>query len=430
MLPRRVGAWSCLAAATVFLCSCALPIRQVDETCGGDDLLRPGVLEPGLRGLARQIDHLEKHVEKYGSVVPQHASVWGQARLMMHRHEFEREMKVDLPNFAETLQATVSTSDAAYLASALSLSAAASGTPAAATDASSLVSTTDTVLTRTSSLPKSVGFYAAGGGAVRLEPTTYEDQKKRFLDHLHELRRINEGDDNTDAPGYTLGLVRIPVSILPGDCTQTGFGAECTISATPHLPPDLLQQTFRDLVVNDLIGLLTLPTTRIIESDQAVLKSDLEHFEKSALICEDIVRKSSQHAMSGNSAEAEKALREMEKQVAPFYARLASIIATTAPASRRRVEQSPLPTSQLVTTLGAHNLGWLAWQLRQTLKDHLACADRAKLPAAARFGHGRGTDRVHRPLPRPGTHARRRGPGQFDRPNPDRTEDHADRRPA
>ena len=48
------------------------------------------------------------------------------------------------------------------------------------------------------------------------EPTTYEDQKKRFLDHLHELRCINEGDDNTDAPGYALNLVRLPVSVFLG----------------------------------------------------------------------------------------------------------------------------------------------------------------------------------------------------------------------
>src|SRR5579875_2478766 len=56
-----------------------------------------------VKDLAGEIDHLEKHVEKYGSIVPQHASVWGQSRLMMYRHEFEREMQADLTTFHATL---------------------------------------------------------------------------------------------------------------------------------------------------------------------------------------------------------------------------------------------------------------------------------------------------------------------------------------
>src|SRR5207248_1226903 len=91
------------------------------------------------------------------------------------------------------------------------------------------------------------------------------DQKRRFLNHLHELRRINEGDDNADAPGYALNLVSIPISVLSGDCTQTGYGTECTITASPHLTDDLLPTTFRDLVINDLIELLGLQVTRTME---------------------------------------------------------------------------------------------------------------------------------------------------------------------
>lgn len=216
-----------------------------------------------VKDLAGEIDHLEKHVEKYGSIVPQHASVWGQSRLMMYRHEFEREMYADLTTFHATLQASISTSDQAYLASALSLQAAVSGGKAVSPEPSTLVTSQDTVISRNSLLPKSLGF-AVGNGALSLEPTTYEDQKKRFLDHLNELRRINEGDDNADAPGYGLNLVRLPVSVLPGCCTQTGYGAECTVTATPHLPPDLLPQTFRNLVINDLLDLLTIPLTQIL----------------------------------------------------------------------------------------------------------------------------------------------------------------------
>src|SRR5262249_15833021 len=55
---------------------------------------------------------------------------------------------------------------------------------------------------------------------IKLEPTLHLDQMARYLNHLHELRRINEGDDTADSPGYSLNLMRIPVSVLPGNKTR------------------------------------------------------------------------------------------------------------------------------------------------------------------------------------------------------------------
>src|SRR5262249_50310738 len=149
-------------------------------------------------------------------------------------------------------------------------------------DVTSLVSKPEEVIAR-DSLQRGTtiaNFTAGPTGKIALEPTILEDQKKRYLDHLHELRRINEGDDNTDAPGYALNLIRIPVSLVAGQCTETGCGAECDITANPHLTPDLLPQTFRNLVVNDIVGMLTLPLTRVIEnvpSDE--LKDSLRKYE-------------------------------------------------------------------------------------------------------------------------------------------------------
>ncbi|HUY36030.1 MAG TPA: hypothetical protein VMV69_25045 [Pirellulales bacterium] len=40
--------------------------------------------------------------------------------------------------------------------------------------------------------------------AVALEPTVALDQLSNYLQHLNELRRINEGDDTADSPGYSL----------------------------------------------------------------------------------------------------------------------------------------------------------------------------------------------------------------------------------
>src|SRR5262249_6492415 len=58
---------------------------------GSDDDELETVVEDGkpvtVKRLACEIDWLEHRLECYGSIVPNHADVWGQARLMMHRHE-------------------------------------------------------------------------------------------------------------------------------------------------------------------------------------------------------------------------------------------------------------------------------------------------------------------------------------------------------
>ena len=82
-----------------------------------------------------------------------------------------------------------------------------------------------------------------------------------YINHLHELRRINEGSDTNDAPGYALDLVRVPVSVLPGKKTREGYGAEITITATPHVTTDP-SPTFKSLVENDLVDLLAPPLTQ------------------------------------------------------------------------------------------------------------------------------------------------------------------------
>src|SRR5262249_53214512 len=146
----------------------------------------------------------------------------------------------------------------------------AAGAAAAApgSEAFSAVTSNDVIQRNTLLQQSKLANYTGPKGQLTLEPTLIEDQKKRYLDHLHQLRRINEGDDTTDAPGYGLNLARIPISVLTGGCTQTGYGAECAITATPHLPDDLLPTTFRSLVINDLVDLLTLHVTKAIETSR------------------------------------------------------------------------------------------------------------------------------------------------------------------
>jgi hypothetical protein len=354
-----------------------------------------------VKDLAGEIDSLEKHIEKFGSIVPKHADVWGQARLTAYRQEFERVMRADIYLWQPSLQATIRASDQAFLANALSLSAGVKGVTApAATGASSLITTTNDAITRDSLVQTStISNFLTPTGKLALEPTLLEDQKRRYLDHLNQLRRNNQGDDNTDAPGYALYLMRFPVSILTGGCTKAGYGGECTMTATPHLPDDLLPQTFRDLVINDLVGLLTLPFTQIIDRTKTQIEEDslkclLDQFEQK-------VKEQSKKKTKGKSndtqvpqpslslsvqpnlslsiqkdpatrTEPEKQFVETQKSI---YKKLADKISGSIPASPRRVNQIPIPTSQLVWVFGAHNVAYIAEQIHDQIRSHTACED-------------------------------------------------------
>ena len=140
------------------------------------------------------------------------------------------------------------------------------GSTATATDLPAAFGAFDNITRTPARLPNAIGFANIGQKGLSLEPTIYLDQMKRYLDHLHELRRINEGDDTADSPGYSLNLVRIPVSVLPGKCTEIGHGAEVSMTLTPHLSDELLPTTFRNLIVNDLVDQIAYPVTQFINN--------------------------------------------------------------------------------------------------------------------------------------------------------------------
>src|SRR5262249_2829912 len=116
---------------------------------------------------------------------------------------------------------------------------------------------------------KRLGFGALGSAGIGLEPTIVLEQKARYLNLLNQIRRTNEGDDTADSPGYSLNLMRIPVSVLPGSKTEVGHGAEITFPIAPVLSDELLPMTFRNLVLNDLIDQLAFPLAKYLESDDA-----------------------------------------------------------------------------------------------------------------------------------------------------------------
>jgi hypothetical protein len=326
--------------------------------------------KPTVAALAHDLDALEQHIDKYGSVVGQHPDVWGQARLTRSREEYEKEMAKELPNFAFTLQGSLARSDQAYAADAFALSSAAAaaaqgggigGGKGSASASTAVVSNSGgsapsatgsgpgivaspagvTVVggtipakqtsagkgsdgTSGSGATKSAGgtggtqgsgtggggntgggggggdgtssgglpdqsdtfaafsnitrtpvstvtgptYAFANNGGISVEPAVFLEQKSRYLNYLNHLRRINEGDDTADSPGYALNLVRIPVSVLPGKWTQIGHGADVTMTLTPHLSDELLPTTFRNLILNDLVEQIAYPVTQFINNPE------------------------------------------------------------------------------------------------------------------------------------------------------------------
>ncbi|MEL6105364.1 MAG: hypothetical protein AAFU85_04980 [Planctomycetota bacterium] len=282
--PRRIGV-SLLASAAL---------------CGGVLADGPFGFRPRpkteVERLAQKIDTLEKHIDRHGSVVAKMPDVFGESRLTRHRREFEEVIEKELETFDVTLNATVRRSDQAFLANAFSLSASLSeGTPAPMSNPAVSVftqslgvtaadgtapSATAAPINRTALLGgplagTSSNFVGFENNGVAIEPVVKLDQLKRYLDHLNEIRRINEGDDTGDSPGYTINLVRIPVSVLPGTETRQGYGAEITITARPHLSRETLPRAFRNWVINDLVDELTLPTLKRVDVESWKASSSL-----------------------------------------------------------------------------------------------------------------------------------------------------------
>lgn len=234
----------------------------------------PAMCEDGaIEVLAENIDWLEHHIDCYGSIVAKQPDIWGEARLTKHRDEYERILYQELNQFEFTLNAAISQSDQSYASAALALSSAAGTLPPTPLQVNVQGQATSAPAddseqqqpTSNGSNVAGVDLKNFGSTKINIEPTTYLDQMSRYVNHLHELRRINEGDDTSDSPGYALNLVRIPVSLLPGKITREGWGAEITITADPVLSDDLLPTTFRNLVINDLVDQLGLPLVRTAE---------------------------------------------------------------------------------------------------------------------------------------------------------------------
>jgi hypothetical protein len=384
--------------------------------------------QPTVADLAGALDTLERGIESDGSIVAEQPSVWGQARLTMYRQEFENTMQKQLGNFQFTLQGSLNRSDQAYAADALALSATATAAGSSSNVPTPLIGNTTispSVLSPMSSAtggsagtgtstggggttsgggspfsydPSSTAFGAFSNmsrtpvlmplatnpmgfispvpgstalGAVSIEPTEYLDQMKRYIDHLHELRRMSDGDDTADAPGYSLNLLRIPVSVLPGRRTQQRYGAEITLSIKPHLNDELLPMTFHNLVVNDLLDEVGVPLTHVLndvdwdDAMRALWKEiqneppDPHHtfFEQFVAAVEKMLTTDecpSNPAASNASPPPRFPASQQYRQLNRQFTKLKRFLAVGS-TSRLRTGQEAFPPSQMVDIYGAHD---------------------------------------------------------------------------
>ena len=108
-------------------------------------------------------------------------------------------------------------------------------------------------------MPQNINNFATktGDHGVGLEPTIQLDEEQNYINHLHQLRRVNGGSDSTDMAGYGLYLLRMPITLMPGPASRKGKGAIVTLEARHELTDELLENTLRDVVVLDATYALT-----------------------------------------------------------------------------------------------------------------------------------------------------------------------------
>ena len=340
----------------------------------------PPARDPCGADLSARIAWLEHQLDASGSIVAKQPDVWGQSRLTRHRVDYEQQMQRQLGTFTERTSAAIRRSDQAFTGLALAMQSASGrrrlttevGVPEVTTSNNVITSiqgllpTTNeaggradpVVIARTAPFaavpnPAALPF---DDQALALEPTVHLDQLSRYLNHLNQLRRINEGDDSADAPGYALNLVRIPVSILPGKRTQQGYAAEITVTAAPLLGDDLLPVTFRSLVINDLVDMIAPALTWCVNDPECVAWA--------ATIT---------GAAPAAAAPAE-ARRGFLAAVDGLRAKLPTITPSPAPSVKTRRSRLPIPFTQLADVAGIEQIAILIHDTRAALANHPANA--------------------------------------------------------
>ena len=351
--------------------------------------------DPCLEDLAKQMDWLEHHLACYGTVVAKQPDVWGQSRLTRARLEYEEEMRKQIGLFTERTTASIRRSDQAYLGMALALQSASgrrrTTQDVAVPDATGSASVINTiqgliptgnesagradpvVIARTApfAMPPNPAGFQFDDAPLSLEPTVHLDQLSRYLNHLNELRRVNEGDDSSDAPGYSLNLVRIPVSVTPGSRTRKGHGAEITVIAEPCLGDDLLPTTFRSLVINDLVDVIAPALTWAVNDRDCLAWAETIVAGDGRIASRKALPEEAQSRERWGLPRAEPSHRQgVMAAMQSLRAKLPTITPSSAPSMKTRRSRLPIPSSQLADVAGIGQMAILIHDTHAALVNH------------------------------------------------------------
>ncbi|MGO8898781.1 MAG: hypothetical protein ACLQU5_10600 [Isosphaeraceae bacterium] len=276
--------WTGDVMRLVFLCwlllaaDCSwLPLHPPGCSCSSCT----GAAKPSITDVGHEVDKLAREVDDRGTIVIKRPDVWGDGKLTRSRVAFETQRASELGNFRQVISGQVAVSDRVVVESQTVVGVA-PGSPGTkltpGTSSSQVASTTpngnypaqpevvaggellgqrDKLAEKTEFLAAHPGLPAKFGDMLGIESTVYLDEKKRFLDHLEQIRRVNLGDDTSDSAGYGFYLLRLPVSIQPGRKTQIGHGALLNVTVRHEFDPEFTARTFRSLAINDLVNLLT-----------------------------------------------------------------------------------------------------------------------------------------------------------------------------
>ena len=351
--------------------------------------------DPCLEDLAKQMDWLEHHLACYGTVVAKQPDVWGQSRLTRARLEYEEEMRKQIGLFTERTTASIRRSDQAYLGMALALQSASgrrrTTQDVAVPDATGSASVINTiqgliptgnesagradpvVIARTApfAMPPNPAGFQFDDAPLSLEPTVHLDQLSRYLNHLNELRRVNEGDDSSDAPGYSLNLVRIPVSVTPGSRTRKGHGAEITVIAEPCLGDDLLPTTFRSLVINDLVDVIAPALTWAVNDRDCLAWAETIVAGDGRIASRKALPEEAQSRERWGLPRAEPSHSQgVMAAMQSLRAKLPTITPSSAPSMKTRRSRLPIPSSQLADVAGIGQMAILIHDTHAALVNH------------------------------------------------------------
>ena len=176
---------------------------------------------PTVTDIGRRVDHVGESLRNDGIVVIKQPDVYSQARLTKYRQDFENEMLLELGTFKMILSARIGRLDSATTTSTTSLGAALG--PPGSTQVAVPTPPTAPAFGPADQIDFSKTPFAnvtvgqTNHGNLGVEPTVFLDEKKRFLDHLNEIRRVSLGPDQNDSSGYGLYLSACPSRSRPAN---------------------------------------------------------------------------------------------------------------------------------------------------------------------------------------------------------------------